>query len=71
MTWRTRTAIFCVLVLAVCIAWDILARVFGGEGATISWLVIDSAYRWPILSFAAGVLCGHLFWRAENKTGVT
>lgn len=39
----------------------------GGWPATISYLCLTRAQRYPILSFAVGVLIGHLFWPQTIK----
>lgn len=52
--------------IAILIVYDFYAIIQGGPEATISWVIIDRSYDYPIIPFAAGVLCGHLFWRAKK-----
>lgn len=48
---------------AVCIvAYELLAR-YQNKGGTISEMTWRLAGKYPILSFAAGFVCGHLFWQ--------
>ena len=51
--------------LFVCavILWDTWAATSGHEQLEISQLVFSWSRLWPALPFAAGFLCGHLFWR--------
>jgi uncharacterized membrane protein YuzA (DUF378 family) len=66
MDWRRITRWLLVGVTAALIVWDIVAVVFGGGSATISDVVLDTAKVYPILPFALGVVCGHLFWPQER-----
>ena len=53
-----------VIVLAVIclVCWDIFAAAVWGRTATISYDVMTSSKLYPGIAFAAGVLCGHLFF---------
>jgi hypothetical protein len=42
--------------------YDIVAYVHGGVQATISRVVLGWAHANPVVAFAVGLLCGHLFW---------
>lgn len=53
--------------VALLVVWDIHVAVSEadkapGEGATISEVTLGFAKRHPVLPFAVGVICGHLFW---------
>lgn len=53
------------LLVAVAIflgVYDIYAAWKWGYHGTISYDILSAALMHPILAFAAGVLCGHLFW---------
>jgi hypothetical protein len=63
MNWKRVTAGVCIATVALLLAYDGVAALLGGQDATIS-LVITNASRWPIIPFAFGLLCGHLF--AQN-----
>lgn len=56
------TVIVIIVSIAALICYDIYALVQFGVDATISAITLRAAMRHPIISFAAGVLCGHLFW---------
>jgi hypothetical protein len=63
MNWKRVTACVCIATVALLLVYDGVAALLGGQDATIS-LVITNASRWPIIPFAFGLLCGHLF--AQN-----
>jgi len=46
---------------------DLLMLSMGGVDATFSRVIYDASKREPIIPFAAGVLCGHLFWPQKLK----
>jgi len=48
-----------VVLLIVYDIWTIVKR---GLNSSISWKVWALCHDWPIIAFAVGVLCGHLFW---------
>lgn len=52
--------------LILLILWDLYAVYVGGDEATISNLILVGTYRYPFVSFLAGFICGHLFWRAND-----
>jgi len=63
----------CVIVGAILAlgAYDVYALISGGVEATLSRVTLRTALNHPIVPFAAGILCGHLFWpqrlTKENK----
>lgn len=70
MNWRNHTPNFIWVILILVVAWDILAKVFGGMGSTVSSLLFNLGYDWPVIPFMAGLLCGHFFfsmWGRESK----
>lgn len=44
------------------IVWDIIVYVKVGSPATISVVILNWSKEYPVLPFAFGVLCGHLFF---------
>ena len=46
------------------IAWDVYVFIEPTAGDTISEVLLGSA---PIVHFAFGVVCGHLFWPQRKK----
>jgi hypothetical protein len=43
-------------------AYDIFAATKWGYHGTLSYDILNASFSHPILPFAAGVLCGHLFF---------
>lgn len=62
MTWRTFTVVLLVILPALVIAYDVLAVWRGGATATISNVILTVSLKRPIIPFAVGLLCGHLFF---------
>lgn len=56
------TTLFVVSAVCVITMFDIWQLATKGIDATISKLLMQAAHRWPIIPFALGVVCGHLFW---------
>lgn len=52
------------------LVYEAIALANDCEGDTVSEIVWAAVARRPIVPFAAGVLCGHLFWqeRRERRT---
>lgn len=44
--------------------YDLIAYVKAGQSSTISATVWDWSKKYPIFSFAMGVVMGHLFWHS-------
>lgn len=68
--WRKRTQTLIWLVLALICIWDVFAKSLGGMGSTVSSLMFDLGFEWPVIPFMAGFLCGHFFfsmWGRESK----
>jgi hypothetical protein len=57
------TKVVVLVAVVVLILYDIVAFWWGGQDATISQVIVKLSFDNPIIPFAAGVLCGHLFWR--------
>jgi hypothetical protein len=67
MSLESVTAIILLVVTFTLIFYDIYAKIKVKDGtATISWVILTAAKSYPILAFAAGLLCGHLFWQNCN-----
>lgn len=58
----TATRIVLALTAILLIAYDIFIVIHSGADATISWQVYTMAKSYPVIGFAGGFLCGHLFW---------
>lgn len=59
---RDITGWIIVAAVVILIAYDVVAVVLWGEPATISAVTRDTVLGHPVVAFAAGLLCGHLFW---------
>ena len=59
---RTGTKWVVVAVTLLLIAYDVAALAIGGVDATISRVVLGWSRENPIIPFAVGVVCGHLWW---------
>ena len=74
MEMKKKTAIFTLGSMAVmAIAWivfDIYAIGEGGTEASISFMMYEWSYKYPIfntvLSGSVGLLVGHFFWRIRD-----
>lgn len=60
------TKVFCAILLIAVIVYDVWAMAKGGTDGSISHTIIVWSYNYPIMTFAMGVLCGHLFWRVRG-----
>ena len=52
-------------------AYDIWVMAVGGKDASISQVLINYFYDYPVASFGFGVVSGHLVWRMPNKYKIT
>jgi len=74
MDIRKKTSLFIVgfILFAIVIVggYDIYAIIKGGTEATISHMVFEWSYKYPIFTFSCGffpgVLVGHFFWRIRD-----
>jgi hypothetical protein len=57
------TKIFVGVTALVIAAFDGFIMAKGGTEASISHYLITASYKYPIMTFMFGVICGHLFWR--------
>lgn len=57
------TKVVLLVAVVLLILYDIVAFLWGGQDATISNVIAKLSIDNPIIPFAAGLLCGHLFWR--------
>ncbi len=57
------TRYFIIAILVIVAIYDILAALFGGIKATLSWQIWTWSTNFPIIPLAVGVVIGHLFWR--------
>jgi hypothetical protein len=70
MRWQVATKYFILISVGLIIVYDLFALFYGGVEATISHEILNYSKEMPAIAFAAGFLCGHLFWgqdQQENK----
>jgi hypothetical protein len=67
MSFKYITQVIMVLGIAVWIGWDLIVATNKTSGDTISEITLVLSQLTPVLPFAVGFLCGHLFgagdWR--------
>ena len=64
-TLITRLIIFFVAIVVV--MWDAFLMFRGHTDATFSVVLYESARDFPVISFVAGFLCGHVFWQVYSS----
>jgi hypothetical protein len=57
---------FIVAVAVLIIGWDAYTILAHGVDTSISQVMIDWAYDYPVFSFLMGFICGHLFWKISG-----
>ena len=60
------TMIFIVCVIIAIFAYDAYTIVSHGVETSVSQVLIDWAYEYPVTSFLFGFVCGHLYWKISN-----
>lgn len=61
------TAIFILGAFIVIAGYDAYAIGTAGFEASISHMMIEWSYKYPIFTFLMGVVMGHLFWRMGDS----
>ena len=61
------TRMLIVLIVLAMGSWDAYLLCTGNEDATVSVVLYESARQWPVISFMAGFLCGHVFWQVYSR----
>lgn len=74
MNWKKSTLIVTLMIPVLIVAilvYDAIAIFYGGTEASISSLLITSAYEMPFMVLCiglfTGILFGHLFWRMKGN----
>jgi hypothetical protein len=62
-------ASFLVIIAVLVITFDVIALNINGLKGTISYFLYVNSQKYPIIAFAIGVLCGHLFWQMNYLCG--
>jgi len=61
------TKIFILITILAITIFDVYVFSVGGTENTISWMLTNWAYDYPIFPFFMGVICGHLFWQMRLR----
>jgi hypothetical protein len=64
MNKRLLTGIVIGVVALGLIGYDIFAY-YNGDSSTISEVIWSVCGKMPLIPFAVGILCGHLFWQSK------
>ena len=59
--------IFVAVSVFIWIFYDIWVILDAGADASISQILIDYFYKYPIATFGFGVVTGHLVWRMPDR----
>ena len=63
---RKITSIFIISLVVIIAVYDVYAIAKGGVESSISHMMIEWSYKYPMFPFMMGVLVGHLFWRMRD-----
>ena len=63
---KKSTIVFILIALICILGFDGFQAYQGGKEATISWVIYESAYKWPIIPLLFGILMGHFFYQMRD-----
>ena len=67
MDWIGITKFLIVLSIVTIFVWDTIVMFFCKDlNPTMSFTVYNLSCQYPILPFALGLLCGHVFWPLKS-----
>jgi|TARA_R110001583_G_scaffold92191_2_gene234546 hypothetical protein len=55
------------LIVSTILIWDTYLIYSGDKAATFSVVLYESSRQWPVIAFALGFLCGHVFWQIYSR----
>jgi hypothetical protein len=61
-----KTALFMGITAVIWIVYDVWVIAEGGTEASISHLIYEWSYKYPLFTLAFGILIGHFFWRIRD-----
>lgn len=67
MGYVTVTKVIIFLIVITVVVWDLFLATAGHHDATFSVIIHESSKKWPIVAFAFGMLCAHLFWQIYTR----
>lgn len=59
------TKIFILVALVSILGYDFYVFNVGGTEATISWVIFEWSYKYPLIPLFTGFILGHLFWQMK------
>ncbi len=63
MDWISITKFLIILILCIIFVWDAAVMIFAKDPTiTLSFSLYSVSRDHPVVPFAIGVLCGHVFW---------
>lgn len=65
------TSIFIIASVVAWIAYDAWVITTAGKDASISQVLIDYFYAYPVGTFVFGLITGHLVWRMPDRFPIT
>jgi len=63
----TRTQLIVAMVIVGLIGYDAYTIIYSGIETSVSQIIIEWCYEYPIFTFSLGVLFGHLVWQMKKK----
>ncbi len=69
MKYAAVTKYFILSAILIIACYDAFVISAGGVEVSISHTMIEWGYKYPIFTFAFGVVVGHLFWRMRDTAG--
>lgn len=63
---RKITPIAVAVIILIIAVYDVIAMAKGGREASISHILIEWGYKYPVFTFLMGFTMGHLFWRMRD-----
>lgn len=67
MSKKKATVIFILVAILAIAGWDVYVIASAGFESSISHVMIEWSYKYPIFTFLMGVVMGHLFWRMSDS----
>lgn len=64
--WKKITGIVVTVFVIGLIGYDAFVISTAGKEASVSWVLIEYSYNYPIGVFVLGIVFGHLFWRMKD-----
>jgi len=66
MKLKNLTKVFLVGIMLIILFFDLWLVIFGGVESTISYIIYQWSFSYPLFTFLFGVICGHLFGQIKE-----